>query len=204
MVRRRRRRQQIQTDRQTDTLHDDLHTFQLASRTTVSETFRPKPAATIITHFMHKKPLTLPPTAFCSCWCNGPQAMDIPLLSFVWQCVSGSVCSNRQLLFYLTTGRCHFLSSNLSKLSSPISPPPTSAGKWQTTGHQIKERPCIQLTEINVPIALPQTVTLKTVAVSSSETTIPSKRSLPLCAASLIQQVCNCSDNIQLLHALCW
>ena len=52
--------------------------------------------------------------------------------------------------------------------------------------------------------ALPWPITLKTEAVISCETTIPSKWTLPLCTATLIQQVCNCSDKMQLLHSLCW
>ena len=43
-----------------------LHMFRLASRSNASQTFRPETAATLITHFMHKKPLTLPPYVFCS------------------------------------------------------------------------------------------------------------------------------------------
>jgi len=33
-----------------------------------SEKFRPETAAILITHFMHKMSLTLPPYVFCSCW----------------------------------------------------------------------------------------------------------------------------------------
>ena len=64
--------------------------------------------------------------------------------------VSVSVCSNRLLLFYMTTGCWHFLSSRLSYLRSRNTPPPPRGGKWQTTDRQIKGRPCIQPTEINV------------------------------------------------------
>jgi hypothetical protein len=40
-----------------------------------SATFQSQTAATLITHFMHKKPLNLLPYVFCSCWCKGPQVL---------------------------------------------------------------------------------------------------------------------------------
>jgi len=70
------------------------------------------------------------------------------------------------------------------------------------TDRQIKERPCIQPTEINVSLTTNYYTEDRGSQFFQNYDT--SKRSLPLCTASLIHQVCNCSDKIQLLHTLCW